>query len=49
MTRWSFFAAVLVAVCAFSSKAEAMQDWTLVIHGGAGVMERKQDDARARG
>ena len=42
MTRSSFRAAAVIAVCVLAGKAEAMQDWTLVIHGGAGVMERNK-------
>jgi beta-aspartyl-peptidase (threonine type) len=36
----SIRAALVLAACALSNEAYAMQDWTLVIHGGAGVMER---------
>lgn len=42
MTRSSILAALFLAGSIFTAKAETMNDWTLVIHGGAGVMERAQ-------
>ena len=40
MNRNRIRIAALVAAVSFASGANAMQDWTLVIHGGAGVIER---------